>query len=262
MTNIRESDGKCTSICVGRLNVLIITLMFVSLLAGCNESGHSSSCMQQTPCVSQFSSASSMEDDEASLMAIYISGELSAPENLIDEIDCDLEQIRNEVETAREIFFRPPWNEKRLIVGFDDVAAADVTEGLYHEWDSLNEEFGVSGTDLGLIERGVAILKFSESINPLTAGKYYSQLPGIEYAEPDHAAGDCPNIYPLRSGGRMTYLVYNACGDSASGCIDKEYWYFGGDNPGFIGHWEPRTDPSEPDWWTEAEKNLDAYLMW
>jgi hypothetical protein len=206
-------------------------------------------------------------DEDAELMALCLSGELRAPEDLYSIISSDLSDVRGEFGPAHapldQIHFRTPWIVSCLIVTFDSVTAASVAAGTYHAWDDLNQTYGLVRTDVGSITlpSHMAVLYFGGRLHPRRLADLYKALPGAN-AEPNGISGDGSNIYPRKNGAAMTYLFRLAWGDCLSGCISNEYWYFSCTNfsrPVLVGHWKPEPGSGQPLWFAFARQNIELY---
>lgn len=208
-------------------------------------------------------------DEEAELIALCLSGELSAPDDLYNRVLRDLAVIRvrfgDEYESIQSIRFRPPWVVGCIIMSFNDSTADEVANGEYHAWDELNQKYQVTEIDTSSIRYKWIVLYFKDKLHPRRLSELYGALPGVRYAEPNHIFGDSPNVYPRQTRLGITYLFRNAWGDLPSGALCNEYWYFTvyeWIQAIFIGHWDPYRDPKEPGWWDEARKNIELYRSW
>ena len=200
--------------------------------------------------------------DEAELISLCLSGEMTALESLTDRIQNDLTAIRStygdRFRKIRGITFFPPWVEGCIIVGFDDTTYREVVEGNYHAWDQLNTQYQNWRIDtLGL---NYTVLDFKGLLNPLRLAELYAVLPGVTSAEPSYLIlfREIPNLYAMQTEHGITYLFLYV-GNYPSGCVYyNEYWYFTfeGDRPVFVGHWKCDSE-KPPDWWQEAKLNLN-----
>ena len=206
-------------------------------------------------------------DEDAELMALCLSGELTAPQDLYSTISDDLRAIRTEFGAANpalnQLKFHPPWVVSCLIVHVEYDIAQSLLAGTYHGWDELNQTYHVTRVDLtGLRTAYFAVLYFEGRLHPRRLAEIYHQgLRGVS-AEPNGYSGDGPNIYPRRDGTQTTYLFRDASGDCPSGCISSEYWYFSCADfsaPVLIGHWKPEQGSVQPAWFVDARKNIDLY---
>ena len=191
-------------------------------------------------------------------MALYLSGELVAPNNLREQVSQDLAAIRSEFgeefPAVNRISFRLPWRPSSILVDLDDATAEEVANGEYHAWDELNEMYEV--TDINQLQiTPTVVLDFEGMLHSGRLAERYADLPGVVQTWPNSIGGDGPTIYPRQTGNATSYLFRDAWGDCPAGCIYSEYWYFvcGGNQAAFIGHWARHANPEVPDWWDEVK---------
>ena len=200
-------------------------------------------------------------DEDAELMALCLSGELTAPEGLYADISRDLQMIRGEFGAAHPALntmkFRPPWVVSSFYIGVDAVFAAALRNGTFHGWDELNQRYHLIRIDVGSY---LATLYFEGRLHPRRLGEIYqAATPGI-YPQANGLIGDGPNIYPRVSGNVRTYLYRNAWGDCMSGCTDSEYWYFlcsDSKPPVLMGNWNARSTGWV--WYFDSRLNIEVY---
>ena len=203
--------------------------------------------------------------NEAKVIALCLSGALTPPDGLANQVLENLAEIRSHwggiFPSLLTIRFRDRWRPSCTIVGFDEATAQLVANGQYTAWDALNEQFQVEKIDMRLLKNlESVVLTFKEWSHPYRLSESYRELPGVRYAHPNFTIGDGPTVYP--SAQAQTFLFRNAWGDCPSGCIMSEYWYFvsnAAGSPSFIGYWDPWKDPQVPDWWPEARSNIVLY---
>ncbi len=202
-------------------------------------------------------------DEDAELMALCLSGEMTAPEDLYSIIARDLGAIREEYGPSEPIVnqltFRTPWVVSCVVLVFDTVTDISIRNGTYHAWDELNQTFGLTHFELSSLSH-MAVLYFEGRLHPRRLAELYDKLPGVR-ADPNGILGDGPNIYPRKTDSGMSYLFRAAWGDCLSGCIHSEYWYFectGSRKPAFIGHSDPGRGP-KPVWLLIALMNMHLY---
>lgn len=230
-------------------------LLILVLAFGCEE-GVTDQELQPTP-----------EDiQEAELMAMCLSGKVTAPEDLTEQMLDDLLYIRNnwkdDFEPINSIRFWPPWVPGNVIIGFNDSTAQKIRRGEYNAWDKLNEQYQVIEIDTTSLDViSCVVLSFEDNLNSRRLAELYEGLPGVIYTEPNYYIGDRSNVYPKIVWDGISYLFRDAWGDCPAGCISNEYWYFGSKRgiPLYIGHWIPDDDSSEPYWWSEAKQNREQY---
>lgn len=207
--------------------------------------------------------------EEANLIALCLSGEITAPDDLSHRVLDDLASIRSEFgdmfESLQRIRFSPPWVPGCLLVGFDSATAQKVASGEYHDWDELNQKYQVKEINTSSIRNNWVVIYFKDKLHPRRLSELYEVLPGVRYAEPNGIGGDFSNIYPRETLAHgMTYLFREGWGDCPSGCIYNQYWYFPiyAFNPLIIRYWNPDEDPKAPSWWDEAKQNIELYHSW
>ncbi len=168
-------------------------------------------------------------DQEALAIALWLSGELTAPPELYERIRSDLRIVRkNQRETvpAVDLKFFEPWEPGRLVIGFDAWSYQLASEGLYQEWDSLNRHYSVDRVDLSMPSFNMLKLQFADPLNPEVLAEAYAKLPGVRFAVPNWYMGDQSMLLPSNPDRRILYFFRNAWGDCPSGCINSEYWVY------------------------------------
>jgi hypothetical protein len=204
---------------------------------------------------------------EAEVIALCLSGDITAPGGLYNRALADLADIRSsygsnftQINTIR---FQAPWVPSCIVIDFESGTSQLVANGQYNAWDELNKQYQLSEIDLSSIKYDRALLKFKGRLHPRRLSESYSKLPGVNYAEPNGIMGYSYNIYPRQTAvSGLTYLFRNGWGDCLAGCIYNEYWYFVAYESSqviFLGYWNPQKDPKEPDWWSEAKRNIEQY---
>ena len=204
---------------------------------------------------------------EAQLMALFLTGDLQPTESYVTDLRQDLQRIRNNVSSAfpevLNIDFMPPWFPGRVSLGFIGEYVDSIRDVSYSEWDSLNDSFSVyrihSFLDFG---ESIYCDLFADSLlHPKRMAEQYYHLNGVDYASPSFWGGDRSNIYPLQYPSMRTYLVRFGDGDCESGCYLNKYWYFRVRNSSveFIGYWDATSNAPSPNWWNEAEQNIENF---
>ena len=172
-----------------------------------------------------------IENEVAEQMALYYSGELTAPQNLYQTIAYDLQEIAARVGMVDPPIvipeFRTPWASGEVMVMVDTTECAAMQRGEYHAWDSLNEAVGFTGAryyDVVQSGRRMTVLSFDRRYHPVHVATMYEELPGIESGYPAWYAGDWPNTYLRQEDGARVYYFRRAWMDCPSGCIGNEWW--------------------------------------
>lgn len=203
------------------------------------------------------------ENEEAELMALCLSGQIFAPEELCNRVLNELSAIRSTfggIDPHMEhITFMPPFVAGQIMIAFDEATMQQVQNGAYTSWNDLNRASGMEKGTIKIYDHFVVVTS-KYRLHPLLLAAYYSSLPGVIYAEPDGIIGDGSRIYPRISGNKISYLFKYGAGDCSSGCTYAHYFYFIVDNdvPELIGDWEPGAE-EKPAWWGEAENNINTY---
>ncbi len=243
-----------------RLFIFILATFILILCFSCSENNKSDS--------NDTINFTFRDNKEAELMALCLSGELSAPDNLYNRILNDLNLIRSNYSInynlLKEIEFHPPWAERCISITFDESTAKEVINNEYHDWDSLNKKYYINTIFKDYLKISkIAILYSDYRLNPHILSEYYSNLSGVEYVCPDYLVGNSSNIYPRQIDNKITYLFYYGSGDCPAGCTSKHYTYFEVvlNNVILIGDWDFSTE-NQPVWWSEAKKNIDLYHSW
>lgn len=198
--------------------------------------------------------------DEAQLAALWLSDEIHVPENLALEIQNKLELIREQFsdqipEVNIEFVF--PVNPQAVYLTMEDYAFGEVKSGTYHEWDSLNQLYGVDSIYIGSEEFRWINVIFNDYINPYILAPEYALLPGVKYSNEGISIGDWSNTYPWIIDGELAFLVRYAWGDCPAGCTYSKFWYFKSEGSQMVlaGNFEIDDDfyqnPSYPLWWDE-----------
>jgi hypothetical protein len=206
------------------------------------------------------------EDKEAEEAALWLSGELEAPQELYDTILDDLAQIRDAYSAAVPevgITFMPRWVAGMLLIGVTNEAKQQIRQGQYHDLDSLNAYYHLAEMDTSSLFNILNSVKltFMGRLHPEVLSVPYGAIESVTYAEPNHYCCDWSNVYPWFSNDGMTYLFRKGEGDCPSGCIDSYFWYFRVSDGGvidYVGTWKLRDLP-EPDWWAEAKVAYERF---
>ncbi len=164
--------------------------------------------------------------DDAEILALQVSGELSAPPLLYERISNELAVIRQFYPGMELIHVFPPWVPGELIVGLTDEAWEEFINGEYHGLDSLNALYGpVQIEPLSFIK--VLVLKFPFHYNPECLSPMYSVAEGVRWAQPNHYYGDGDNIYATIDDSCLSiYTFRRGWEDCMSGCISNHFWTF------------------------------------
>ncbi len=206
------------------------------------------------------------ENAEAELAALWLSGDLIAPQALYETIRNDLAAIRAANADSTDmvsIGFFPPWAPSELLAGFSSEGVQKIRNDNFPELERLNKYFGLVELDTSGLSwgtRGSAGLRFSGRKHPMMIAPDYDELDDVMWAEPNGYIGDWGNVYPWKLDRGMSYLIRNAWGDCPAGCIYSVFWYFRVNDGAvwYVGRYQPQAD-AEPLWWPEARTAYYAY---
>ncbi|HEX2897880.1 MAG TPA: hypothetical protein VHP63_07525 [candidate division Zixibacteria bacterium] len=208
-------------------SIVILTVVF--LIVACQEKAMNPA-IQDGP---DFS-VTPMENQEAELIALHLSGELIAPVPLYRKVKKELEIIRNtwidsipEVGYRHTLYIRPS-----LLQGGLSIALLDsIVSGTYTFWDSLNLYYGFDSISIRQVPMGDTvynyyILHFKGRLNSCILQSAYSQLPGFEKVKMVVVGVYGPTLCASIDGDNVKYFFTNRYGDCLRGCIYKDFYYF------------------------------------
>ncbi|MDH4038159.1 MAG: hypothetical protein OEX18_10975 [Candidatus Krumholzibacteria bacterium] len=232
----------------------VILLAALAVLASCGNDDTATN----PPPLAQPDTTTPRDNQEAEEAALWLSGELLAPQDLYETIRDDLAVIRSEYldsipETGTTFF--PIWVVTEIIIYPDEVTWEKLRNHEPNAVDSLNTVF--HATELDSLRIGVhllGIITFEGRLHPQRLSEIYAAQHGVIFAEPNGYAGDWSNVYPWEHNGKMTYLFRLGGGDCPSGCTENTFWYFRrvAGQTDYVGTFVWPGDP-EPNWWAEAK---------
>jgi hypothetical protein len=208
-------------------------------------------------------------DQEAEEMALWLSGDLTAPPALYARLAAGLGCVRqgfgeNTPELDR-IRFSAPWQPGRLSFLVTRAVRDQIRAGTYHALDSLNQALGLAYMDTtpDFATHARVSLTFTGRLHPQRLAELYAKVPSLSWISIDGLSGDAPCVYPWVRDARITFLFRDAWGDCPVGCIHSLYWYFDWDDTDcrLLGAWDPRLEDT-PGWWSEARAAMVAYQSW
>lgn len=198
-----------------KLSILIIVIFVIFVIPTCDKSPTSSKPnLNSTP----------MENEEAELLALWLSNSVVAPSDLYTTIRNDLSLIRSTWKNRiPEVQFKfiPSQIPSKLFILFDQDTFEAIVAGNYHAWDKLNEDFSVKE----IIARDYSsfvVLNFEGRLNPNVLVDYYKELPGAKLIDtPTGFSG----LSPLIIDGEGEHLIYYFLGnwphDVNGGSLEK-----------------------------------------
>jgi hypothetical protein len=254
------------------VTLLIITVA-ICLLCACGDENCTSPSPQPDP-LAEFKSLIAQTpraNQEAEEMALWLSGDLVAPESLYEQVLDGVTRLReayaDSIPELDSIGFRPEWISGYIGLSFDSVTAMEVIDGSYHDWDSLNTLLKVTriqGPDTtGIIRTWHAGLYFEGRLHYERLSEMYSGLRGVKYTGWAGWGGDYPNLYPWINDGMLTFLLRDADGDCMAGCYWSKFWYFRveSDRIDLVGSYDTDGHGPVPDWWQEARESFCEFMQ-
>lgn len=207
-------------------------------------------------------------DEEAENLALIMSSEISAPQDLYERVKADLATIRErwgeEFPALHAVSYQPFHKPGYLSLGIDRDTLAAIQEGLPVSWDTLNERLGLERIGLSKYSPSLS-LNFRARLNPEHLVRLYKDIPWVRWIGTGIRVGDWSTIQGYVHPGGPTYLFRDASGDCPAGCAVSHYIYFRstGTEPVLVGDYTRSNRPEEPppDWWEEASQNVDAYFQ-
>ena len=248
MTDLFENNSA-------QLLVILLAIVTCSVfLFGCGDC----ECPTQTTQPTDSWLNTPRENREAEEAALWLSGELVAPDFLYRALKSDLDAIRGEYVDSishLSVEFKCWWIPSIILI--------EVTEGLRTKIlakeanlvDSLNTQFRATHMDTFRLNVGYyTVVYFKGRLHPQRLAEIYAQYDDVTYADCDTWIGDWSNVYPWQRGDTLTYLFRYGMGDCPVGCSPNQFWYFRRihDETEYLGVYDTRDGVPHPEWWNEA----------
>ncbi len=171
----------------------ILLFVFTILCFGCEEKASNPT----TPKGPDFS-VTPMENEEAELAALHLSGEMVAPIPLYLRIRNDLAIIRENWSDKIEhvnIEFDPFWEVSVIGVDLTSTTYFEIENSNYHYWDTIDVHSAIDSVEfLGCGNFCIAKFVFKGRLNPLLLVDAYAGLPGFNVITTYSNPMDRPNI--------------------------------------------------------------------
>ena len=188
-------------------------------------------------------------DAEAEEMALYLSGDLVAPEELYQRIKFALRKLRrqySDIIPAVNNHFRSKIITSYFEISFTAEAVDSIRAGGLYEWDSLNTYYSArldTSSALFWGEWHSGNLYFRPRLNPIKLYNEYKDIENLGNFGIHDPIGDAPNIYPwFDDDSSLIFVVRDAWGDCLSGCIESYFYFFKESNRGFRLIWDGGLD--------------------
>lgn len=224
--------------------LVFVTIVVFSLISSCDNS---TGPVHNEPLTFEENLALSPRADvEAEQMALYLSGDMVAPQELYLRIKRGLKKLRQQYANsipAIDYRFLPAMIAGRLSITFSDESADKIRAGTFFDLDSLNAFFnGTLDTNTYLWAwqgANIGSFHFQARLNPVRLYDEYAKIENIGHIQPVSYGGDSPNIFPwLDDAGYLVFILRNAWGDCPVGCMASYFYYFRETFDGFDIIWE------------------------
>jgi len=215
-------------------------------------------------------SVTPMENEEAELAALHLSGQLIAPVPLYERIKKEFEIIRSTWSDSIQhvnLRFETFWEPSKLYVEITNGAYDSIITSNYHYWDSLNELYRLREKVLSFYYYGsYMILTFEGRLNSLHLGPAYSGMPGFRSLYTTARGGDRSEVWLHMEDDIIKYFFRYGFGDCEAGCAYSDIYYFTvkGDSALFHGSFLLYGGYTEvpPSWLDTALTALREYHVW
>ncbi|MFH2054322.1 MAG: hypothetical protein ABIJ61_00050 [bacterium] len=171
-------------------------------------------------------------DEEAEVLALWLTGSLVAPESTYQRVHDDLNEIRNlwsdSITEVGEINFSCPFSPGIIQFDMSDSAIQQLRLGTFREFDSLNALYRVRTIDsTRWWALGRTALFFEGRLYTDSVIAIYSSVPGLSNVYGGAASRRWTNVYLWRSAAEMNYLFCNLLEEFCyfPEC-EADFWYF------------------------------------
>ncbi len=212
----------------------------------------------------------SREDSiEARELAVWFSGELTAPDSIVTEFLHSLRQLRATFKDSSQLIpniqsllanrFLTPWATKTISLKFDSSTAELVRNNQYNGWSLLDPSIRPDSVSRPYIIPWCSAF-FSRLFNPWRLVESYSKLPGVVYAVPDFR-GFAGGTYPMFPGTYNAEMSYIFVRNHSSIPGPYHYFYYDKGKPYYAGIFSRQANPRPP-WWDQARISIDSLTVW
>lgn len=244
----------------------IIAGLLLLLLSGCSDSPTESN--QAVPDLLELTP---MPNEQAELIAIWTSEQITAPLSYYNRIVKELEIIETKWGDSLEVWddyaewggsiyqgddvvFVPPWEISFLEFQTDSAYTQNVFDSTYQDLYALLDSLHY--IELTYNQQQYYPVTFSVTfkgrLNSKLVGERLSQIDGIISVKirPAMYIGSISNLYPLIDNTSSHYFFYYGYNDCPSNCIDAQIYYvkITSDSAYIAGSYNTEHDPVEPGW--------------
>mgnify|MGYP005865413705 CR=1 FL=1 len=235
-------------------------ILFALILVSCTFPSDSETPEETLP---EYTAADSLE---ATTVALWFAGQLTAPDSVVSRVLADLHVIRTSVPDSLHAIvstrFRPPWRLGALNIGFDDSTANAVRDSTYNGWSMLADSL----QPLAIVDPpdrlDIASLAVDSSYNPWVLSRMYATLPGVRFAEPNLVVHIAGGTFPLFARPVLPVREYIFVADY-EGTMSQQHWYYqiGPQDSVHSDYWEEFTE-TEPPWTAAMDSVLRHFGGW
>lgn len=177
--------------------------------------------------------ATPREDADAELLALLVSGQLTAPQALYERVSDDLAAIRAQDPMLVDHHARSPWDFGSAAVSFDEAGTMAMQAGTYDGWDCPNDRYGVTPMPSPILEDTAFLSTGDKQLHMGRLAEEYRLLPNVIYTEPGGSL-DGSYICLEPQGDLHRYLFARGGGDCPAGCTEWDYWEYSVDAGGVV----------------------------
>jgi hypothetical protein len=194
------------------------------------------------------------EDENLELLSLRIDeGQVTASQDTYERVVADVAAIRALEPALADIRYAPPHDGRTIVLRPGELALSSMGAGEYLAWDCLDDFYGVRSREIANYSTFSLVTIELDGIYALdlVAG-VYSELPGVEHAEPGGERGnDGPTICASRTGATFEYVLDDAGGDCLLGCTTHGAHRFVSTAPGEVEArevWNSVDGADPPEW--------------
>lgn len=219
-----------------RIALLVLVILLLILLATALSAAHAQ--CQSGP--EYFDYGPHRASGEAEQLAMYMSGEIRAPDYEYDRIFRDLALIRAAYPILLDVYDIPDYVSDMLLVSLHPGMP---TTG----YDEMNLFYQVIYEEIDDWSRK---LTFCDTVHAPVLALDYETLPEVEHAQPSWRYGDGDTVTITLLGAFWRYEIVEGFGDCAAGCICQRIWTIDVDDAGelsLVSYFEDDNGSSECD---------------
>ena len=225
------------------ISLLFVTIIIVIVCLSCDDRSPSSEIpdILRTP----------MENEEAELAAMTLSGELVAPTYLYRKIKGELELIRSTwIDSIPDVGveYKPNIFPSTLVILLYEGAFDSLLSGDYHEWDSLNNYYRLDTIDIMGFKEYLT-LRFKGRLNPRVIYYDYNELEGVRGVTGHDRVVESSLLLINNAEYKFKYF-FKYCSNIMDDCMSSNFHYFEIEDGQAVhkGSWYRKYPPPEEGW--------------